>query len=416
MFKTNRFKTWQQKKTMHHTQHQEQHQRTTSSKKKHDNLLRFTPPGFCYPIDIIFPPRTLPVCDRCKSSFKTRESCRERDCHISPPWSETNICISFDDTCSTDSSNNNEKLFAGPYTTVTCVTPPISFNLLGQLDESIPICGACKARNYTRHHCRNVKAHRQLPWSTVYVICSLAPNADPVLVEDFVKKQHEGGKKPSKLSRITTTSDGDDDQHHKKVKLNDSYRSVMVAHEQEQDDDEPSTTAIPLVPPSERRNINNKMHSSSSTSNHDTIAYKPTSTIDNYKLSSLDAIDKKICFGATRVDEMKERFLESPSTPARKYDNVTDKDLPHTLPLPISQNTFGAKFCYRDDAHQSVKSSNEATEERNVDDNHEVHTVAEKDKNQKITPLVHGILPKSRTFLATISSFSNYIEVSIIVC
>lgn len=48
--------------------------------------------------------------------------------------------------------------------------------LQGEIDPKTPICAPCKDKNYTRTYCRNNKKHRQLPWSTVYVILSLRPD------------------------------------------------------------------------------------------------------------------------------------------------------------------------------------------------------------------------------------------------
>jgi len=143
------------------------------NQRRNSNVLRFTPPGFKYPIDVQFPPRCLPVCERCKKNFKTREHCRGRDCHTELAWCETYVCVSLDNSCTGDDG----KLLDGPF--IAKVVPPIAFNLKGKLNPLTPICAPCKDKNYTRTYCRQNKNHRQLPWSTVYVIVSLKPGVLP---------------------------------------------------------------------------------------------------------------------------------------------------------------------------------------------------------------------------------------------
>lgn len=143
------------------------------NQRRNANVLRFTPPGFKHPIDVQFPPRCLPVCERCKKNFKTREHCRGRDCHTDLAWCETYVCVSLDKTC----TNEDGKLLDGPF--IAKVVPPIAFNLKGNLNPLTPICAPCKDKNYTRTYCRQNKKHRQLPWSTVYVIVTLKPGVVP---------------------------------------------------------------------------------------------------------------------------------------------------------------------------------------------------------------------------------------------
>ena len=143
------------------------------NQRRNANVLRFTPPGFKHSIDVQFPPRCLPVCERCKKNFKTREHCRGRDCHTDLAWCETYVCVSLDNSC----TGEDNKLLDGPF--VAKVVPPIAFNLKGDLNPLTPICAPCKDKNYTRTYCRQNKNHRQLPWSTVYVIVSLKPGFIP---------------------------------------------------------------------------------------------------------------------------------------------------------------------------------------------------------------------------------------------
>ena len=83
------------------------------------------------------------------------------------------MCVSLDNSCTRDDG----KLLDGPF--MAKVVPPIAFNLKGKLNPLTPICAPCKDKNYTRTYCRQNKNHRQLPWSTVYVIVSLKPGVFP---------------------------------------------------------------------------------------------------------------------------------------------------------------------------------------------------------------------------------------------
>lgn len=138
--------------------------------KKNANTLCFTLPGFSSPIYVPFTGRRLAVCERCKKNFKTRDHCRTRDCHVDLPWSETFVCVSLDHSCTDD----NGKLLKGPF--YARAVPPIAFNFDGEIDRQTPICAPCKDKNYTRKYCRLQKKHRQLPWSSVYVILTLTPD------------------------------------------------------------------------------------------------------------------------------------------------------------------------------------------------------------------------------------------------
>jgi hypothetical protein len=144
-----------------------------SNQRLNSNVLRLTPPGFKHPIDVQFPPRCLPVCGRCKKNFKTREHCRGRDCHTDLPWCDTYVCVSLDKSC----TDGNGKLLDGPF--AAKVIPPVGFTFKeDELDPLTPICAPCKDKNYTRTYCRQHKNHRQLPWSTVYVVVSLDTNSE----------------------------------------------------------------------------------------------------------------------------------------------------------------------------------------------------------------------------------------------
>ena len=145
-----------------------------SKKNKVKNVLTFTPPGFRYPIDVPFPERRLPVCERCKKNFKTREFCRSRDGHTGLPWSLTYVCVTLDSTCTGDDG----KILEGPF--IARPLPAQPYALKGDVNPKTPICAPCKEKNYTRSYCRKKQSHRHLPWSTVYTMLSLAkPGQSP---------------------------------------------------------------------------------------------------------------------------------------------------------------------------------------------------------------------------------------------
>ena len=137
--------------------------------KRNANLLRITPPGFKYSIDVPFPGRVLPVCARCKKNFKTREHCRTKECHYGLPWTDTYLCITLDPTC----TSSDGKLLDGPF--MAQGVPNTAYQYSGYINPKTPSCGPCKEKNYTRTYCRTTKRHRTLPWSTVYIVLTLRP-------------------------------------------------------------------------------------------------------------------------------------------------------------------------------------------------------------------------------------------------
>lgn len=137
-------------------------------------MLRFTPPGFTYPVDIPFPGRVLPVCARCKKNYKTREHCRSKEGHTGLPWTDTYICITLDGTC----FNPDGSLLNGPFHAQGVQSNPYVYPENITLDPKTPSCAQCKDKNYTRTYCRMSKKHKTLPWSTVYVTLTLARNMD----------------------------------------------------------------------------------------------------------------------------------------------------------------------------------------------------------------------------------------------
>jgi len=151
---------------------------------KMKNVMTFTPPGFKQSIDVPFPDRTLSVCVRCKKNYKTRQYCRVRDGHTALPSSLTYICITLDMSCTDESG----RLIDGPF--VSRPLPPQPYSFREEIESSTPTCAACKEKNYTRSYCRQKRMHKQLPWSTNYVIlCAAKPGSSPSQAFDMPQEQ-----------------------------------------------------------------------------------------------------------------------------------------------------------------------------------------------------------------------------------
>ena len=141
------------------------------TKTEMKNSVECKIPGFSNPIVIPFPPFKLPVCARCKKSFRARSLCRERDGHIAPPWKSAYACIQIDHSClSTDEqgryfilngrSENSQFIARLEEHTAMYKTVHIPE------DDDYPMCKRCKeVKNYSRVHCRHKEKHRELPWN-----------------------------------------------------------------------------------------------------------------------------------------------------------------------------------------------------------------------------------------------------------
>jgi len=151
--------------------------RRRNASPKGKNILTILIPGLKRPIDIEFPDGKLPVCQRCKKIYKTRELCRIRDGHNQIPWNTTYLCVSFDDSCLTHNSRGeiclvNEEMMQCRFEATLLDEPPLPFRAkkIHEDDLYSPICTPCKEKNYTRHHCREKQQHSQLPWVTYYIM------------------------------------------------------------------------------------------------------------------------------------------------------------------------------------------------------------------------------------------------------
>jgi len=175
------------------------------------NTLHYTPHNFHQPIIIPYPTTiggcyddtnnnkknknknnnnsnviSLPVCDKCKRHYKTRDICRIKHGHTDVPWTNTYICITIDKSCIDNNGKyiirNDHKLYV-----VNLPSPPQLDNneknsittmsnkyvVNSCLDEKAPVCLNCKQSNRSRAYCRKKFRHRELPWNTLFVMLKL---------------------------------------------------------------------------------------------------------------------------------------------------------------------------------------------------------------------------------------------------
>eukprot|EP00592_Proboscia_alata_P007362 CAMPEP_0194354084 /NCGR_PEP_ID=MMETSP0174-20130528/2270_1 /TAXON_ID=216777 /ORGANISM="Proboscia alata, Strain PI-D3" /LENGTH=483 /DNA_ID=CAMNT_0039122853 /DNA_START=87 /DNA_END=1538 /DNA_ORIENTATION=+ len=162
------------------------------------NVLTFRPEGFHRDVRIQFPDhsRSLVVCKRCKRNYKTRDHCRNISQHTDLPWTDIYLCFIIDESCVMASDGADEDNDAHLSKKVKrdhdsnkhadkrikyVNDKSISFDAHivqwqpfevkpDALDLKMPVCAACKRKNYTRAYCRVQRKHRHLPWSTEFVV------------------------------------------------------------------------------------------------------------------------------------------------------------------------------------------------------------------------------------------------------
>ena len=136
-----------------------------------EHICTLHPPGMPAPFDVPFPERRLPVCNRCKKNFKSRELCRNRDGHKSLPWQNTYVAVTITDECLIGEGEDGS-LSYNPDVPMVAELQGTPLLCLGPSDGSMrlePICKVCREKNYTRDYCRNTCKHTTPPWSTTYV-------------------------------------------------------------------------------------------------------------------------------------------------------------------------------------------------------------------------------------------------------
>jgi len=206
------------------------------------NCIELCIPGLRNIIDIPFPDSKLPVCKPCKSLFKSREHCRLRDGHTDVAWNTSYVCAILDESCFTRKSQglclvDEDSVH---FTAQSVSAPPTTLSAkngnLGGIKA--PFCMACKEKNYARYHCREMKKHQMLPWTTVYVLLSAVariPESVPVCNRDgtLARNSYHGLNEHSKRSisgicpPCYSFVDNDQRTSMKKSKINECGNSVI---------------------------------------------------------------------------------------------------------------------------------------------------------------------------------------------
>eukprot|EP00555_Chaetoceros_dichaeta_P015257 CAMPEP_0198271812 /NCGR_PEP_ID=MMETSP1447-20131203/50670_1 /TAXON_ID=420782 /ORGANISM="Chaetoceros dichaeta, Strain CCMP1751" /LENGTH=241 /DNA_ID=CAMNT_0043964621 /DNA_START=117 /DNA_END=842 /DNA_ORIENTATION=+ len=195
-------------------------------------------PGLQNIIDIPFPDGKLPVCTPCKAMFKSREHCRLRDGHTDVSWIKTYVCVILDDSCITQNSNGGLSLVNEDdvqFSARLVSGPPMPLRAKNENfgGTRTPFCTACYEKNNTRHHCREMKRHQMLPWTTVYVLLSAVtriPKNDRLTVRNKSNDLDVDLKRS--VSNISITSNNlighnGDDHTMKKMKIDESGNSAI---------------------------------------------------------------------------------------------------------------------------------------------------------------------------------------------
>mmetsp|Transcript_877 Transcript_877/g.1696 ORF Transcript_877/g.1696 Transcript_877/m.1696 type:complete len:441 (+) Transcript_877:204-1526(+) len=162
-----------------------------TEKKSKVHYCTIHPEGMPRSFDVPFVERRLPVCDRCKKNFKSRDLCRKRDGHKALPWQMTYVVVTMDSSVLREDENGNVTLQSIP---MVCELQDTPHMCLGPADGSMksePICKVCREKNYTRDYCRNTCKHTTPPWSTTYVklVADTKPKDDDRFMQYSAKKR-----------------------------------------------------------------------------------------------------------------------------------------------------------------------------------------------------------------------------------
>jgi len=171
------------------------------------HVITLHPRGMPRPFDVPFPERRLPVCDRCKKNYKSRDLCRTRDGHKTLPWTTTYVAVTIDQSLIVEDDNGKASYADLPAIGLLMDTPLMC---LGPADGSMkaePICKVCREKNYTRDYCRNTCKHTTPPWSTTYVKIV----ADTRNAEDRLAGYGAGKARPGKRRKKTAPGESEED-------------------------------------------------------------------------------------------------------------------------------------------------------------------------------------------------------------
>ena len=133
------------------------------------HVITFHPRGMPRPYDVPFPERRLPVCDKCKKNYKSRDLCRTRDGHKTLPWTTTYVVVTIDKSLLVEDDDGKLTYADVPAIGLLMDTPLMCLGPSDGSMDSEPICKVCREKNYTREYCRGTCKHTTPPWSTTYV-------------------------------------------------------------------------------------------------------------------------------------------------------------------------------------------------------------------------------------------------------
>lgn len=135
------------------------------------HVITLHPRGMPRPFDVPFPERRLPVCDKCKKNYKSRDLCRTRDGHKTLPWTTTYVVVTVDGSLLVEDAEDGRLSYNAdaPAIGLLMDTPLMCLGPSDGSMKSEPICKVCREKNYTKDYCRNTCNHTTPPWSTTYV-------------------------------------------------------------------------------------------------------------------------------------------------------------------------------------------------------------------------------------------------------
>jgi hypothetical protein len=133
------------------------------------HVITLHPRGLPRPFDTPFPERRLPVCDKCKKNYKSRDLCRTRDGHKTLPWTTTYVAVTVDPSLLEQDVDGKLSYRDVPCIAILMETPILCLGPSNGSMKSEPICKVCREKNYTREYCRGTCKHTTPPWSTTYV-------------------------------------------------------------------------------------------------------------------------------------------------------------------------------------------------------------------------------------------------------
>ena len=202
------------------------------------HLCTLHPPGMPRAFDVPFPERRLPVCNRCKKNFKSRDLCRNRDGHKSLPWQNTYVAVTIADVCLIQGEDGS--LSYNPDVPVVAELQGTPLLCLGPADGSMrlePICKVCREKNYTRDYCRNTCKHTTPPWSTTYV--KLVVHENPTDGKSYSnnrpnkkrKKENANGKPKEDPDASSPHNKGYEDNDDEEEDIKEKSHDLSIIHE-----------------------------------------------------------------------------------------------------------------------------------------------------------------------------------------